>query len=149
MTHPIFPSTLPSTSSPTSPRSRRVERERERERKRSATTTTTRERERESCERDPRDATFHFTTLRASSSPTSLYSSSSFLFPSLLFAWTSRRRFCCFCCCFCCCCCCRRWTRRTRRTKKRVSLPTARSFPATRTKPSPVRTSRTRTRNSF
>ena len=31
MTHPIFPSTFPSTSSPTSPRSRRVERERERE----------------------------------------------------------------------------------------------------------------------
>ena len=31
MTHPIFPSTLPSTTSPTSPRSRRVERERERE----------------------------------------------------------------------------------------------------------------------
>ena len=33
MTHPIFPSTLPSTTSPTSPRSRRVEREREREKK--------------------------------------------------------------------------------------------------------------------
>ena len=31
MTQPIFPSTLPSTTSPTSPRSRRVERERERE----------------------------------------------------------------------------------------------------------------------
>ena len=45
MTHPIFPSTFPSTSSPTSPRSRRVEREREREK--GARRRRRRERERE------------------------------------------------------------------------------------------------------
>ena len=45
MTHPIFPSTFPSTSSPTSPRSRRVEREREREREKKERDDDERERE--------------------------------------------------------------------------------------------------------